>query len=362
MNKAQKFIILFTVVFSLVAVPLSFAWTEVSYTGSWDVRERKNWQCDLHGGLYAYADGVSIWEDTTASNFAGYHTTVNSSYIDAVRLAWWHVRSEVRIDVLFTFTGTSDTLYALLRMRNCEESWGFIDDDWMSTILDNDTSNWGGYLLGDVNPYGTTEYLDNGVYYPSGYLELWLYNDGNDNAILEVQLVTSTSNIALHTANFTVNANFWTDAVTIQERVYHNGYGYFMSGLDDTIYTGSYSPSIPEGTPITGYGFLDFISDLTGTISKAIPDFLRQYLNLFTSWASGLLGFLGVIWASVVWITPVLPLILLFYILDAVISSVLSRSIQPVGIVFTRIVEIGVTVASFIVSIANYIYDVIHFW
>ena len=59
---------------------------------------------------------------------------------------------------------------------------------------------------------------------------------------------------------------------------------------------------------------------------------------------------------------PYAPLLLLFWIVDAGITSVATGSFSPIGVCVATIWSVMSQLVNAIVSIAQTIYDFIHFW
>jgi len=95
-----------------------------------------------------------------------------------------------------------------------------------------------------------------------------------------------------------------------------------------------------------------------GGAVASLPSWLRAYIDTLGKFAQGLTPMVGAIWGTVLTILPFLPLVLLFYVIDAGYASINAGSIQPMGVcVSTLYGLVGV-----IVGIANTIYSFIKFW
>jgi len=106
----------------------------------------------------------------------------------------------------------------------------------------------------------------------------------------------------------------------------------------------------------------DFFSSLIQTVNKILPQWLKD--SLATIW--GFFSFVGSIFMLVLnivgLIMPHIGFIILFWILDAIITSVNEGNLQPIGNVFTSIFEIGRGIYQTIANIIEAIWNVIHFW
>jgi len=133
---------------------------------------------------------------------------------------------------------------------------------------------------------------------------------------------------------FTVSANFWDD-LDAYLYVGHEGNGALDVELGDLVYSDYLSGyELHRANPIQWiWDGLNFLFSLISVLSGIVGSFL-----------------------------PVLPLILVFYAIDVVITSVMIGSVQPIGNFAKKIIEWLQTIWGYLVEFGKLIWDAVTFW
>ncbi|MCJ7767837.1 hypothetical protein MUP79_05565, partial [Candidatus Bathyarchaeota archaeon] len=136
--------------------------------------------------------------------------------------------------------------------------------------------------------------------------------------------------------------------------------GSIRGGMVDEFTSSGFSG---ETTDNRGIGFWQQLShDLFSTVSSILPSWLTDYISQFASWGGYILGFLSIVWGIITSVAPYLPFILLFWILDAALTSVNQGSFTPLGTCIMTMYDWGTQLIGVLVAIGNAIYSFIKFW
>lgn len=125
-------------------------------------------------------------------------------------------------------------------------------------------------------------------------------------------------------------------------------------------------PEIPEMTEIPfwdriGLAIWGAITGATNYVNEAIRNI--PYLGFIYDSLVFCFTFVGgIIWSFVNTGLPFLPLILVFWVLDAIITSVTTGNLQPIGNVFLSIYDFIRGVVQTIANIVSTIWDYVTFW
>ena len=335
-------------------------------TGHWDTLEWKHVKENQHD-----REGENRWYvcDDSGENFTGFHVKINVSEFSAWRKTWYDLRAEKNLDFGFYFRNLTVNdhfgVNIVLNFKRCEESWGFFHDYWVfaGSNINATYKNEYGTIGGDV--WNITEAMkqDKLELFPS-YVEVFVWRNENDFCIkiLNYRWDQPKPDL-LYEKNYTMPAS-WFDNVAIGFWVRHWGSGSFEAGWTepDVYHNTPYNPSIPETQDVWQYTIWDFINELKGFAGKIIPDWMQGWITQLGSWSASFFAVLAMVWGSVTQFVPILPMILLFWILDATITSVTEGDLHPIGNCFMTLYNTARGIIQAIVSIIHTIYDFIHFW
>lgn len=337
----------------LLTLPV-WGWSELDFSGDWYTRKRDAWQ-----GNYGMDEGWSCWREVDVSDFAGYNSQIEFVDLDAKRKVWWEVNERKRFNMLWNFSDGSKSLFVRLLFMNCKESWGFIEDNWVTCWVSmNDTH----FQEAWWDVFSGVPFVQDDFLLSPSYVEVFVYRDGGDVVVRVVnQRIDTDFPVNLCNQSFSVGAD-WFSNVTVTLELYHVGHGSFKGEMVDVVYEGSYSPDIPPTEEVAGYGIWDFINDLTGIATNNLPSWLRGWITQFGGWFDVFLQLATMLWSWFLGLLPLLPFIVLFWGLDAVFASCHSGSIQPLGYFVSTIIGLVRGAIDTIVGISHAIYDFIHFW
>jgi len=115
--------------------------------------------------------------------------------------------------------------------------------------------------------------------------------------------------------------------------------------------------------PISELGWLErLFAVITRPVYEMLPDWLRDFVDYTVGLFSPLYELLLNLWAVALGVIPLLPYVFIVWIVDAAVTSVDKGSLEPIGVVFSKIVEVVQGAGKWLVSIAHAFYDVITFW
>lgn len=134
-------------------------------------------------------------------------------------------------------------------------------------------------------------------------------------------------------------------------------------GLSDVIYTSAWVPDVPSTLGGTSDNpFNNLFANIGHAVGKVLPSWLRDTLGSFSSWFGWLAPILSAVFGVLVTVAPFLPLILIFYVVDAGVTSFSTGSIEPIGACFTSLYQLAALSINGMVSIAETVWSFIHFW
>jgi hypothetical protein len=200
--------------------------------------------------------------------------------------------------------------------------------------------------------------------YHNDVFKMYIYS--NDSTSVTVDIFKDKGMMhgvtRLSSETYAVSSSWW-NSVDITFHIQHGGSGRFNGFFNDQIKTGAYVPDLPSDYdgPIGENWFFNFINNLGQAVGN-LPNWLRQYMNPFGEWGSWVLTLLNIVISTVLAALPFAPLIFLFYLLDAGITSVSRGSFMPIGDFFMTIYQLTTSFIHVLVAIAHAIYDFVHFW
>jgi len=347
-----KKVVISSIILLFVLMPFAYAdWVNVSTSGDWDVIERTTFKTP--SGQYF---GDAIYQ-IQVENFTGYHASIYLNKFETWKLAWWHWDSYKNFMVRINFTGSNWNASIRIDYSATIVSWFALYD------TDVDANAW---LNGSISYSWGGVSRPNVYFYPNGWVEVYFSITENQTINYGVYEYQAGSNpiLLVHYSNNVLgdfNISKTMDNVTITLEYKHENVGIVDGWLEDTIYQGE-SVEYPTNVRVLPNAIQDFFSSLIQTVNKILPQWLKD--SLATIW--GFFSFVGSIFMLVLnivgLIMPHIGFIILFWILDAIITSVNEGNLQPIGNVFTSIFEIGRGIYQTIANIIEAIWNVIHFW
>ncbi|RLG01276.1 MAG: hypothetical protein DRN49_01655 [Thaumarchaeota archaeon] len=340
----------------LIFIPLVSAWTEKSIEGEWTSISRTYWKME---DLDRETSGKAIWE-TTIYNFSGYYATVNLTELYTRRLEWWWESSGNEFDIYWNFTSLSSGNKVLLTVGFWEYQrvWGL---------------EWGRYVMGatgfNVGLDRLTTYAKYSYDLFPAFVEIWVYRNVSEGKLYTKLLlydpdVPDPYDLAVDDY-FEIDPADFKD-VKLTMWVEHQGIGAIEGGMSDKIYIEeeAWTPEIPEGKIkwVTSNWFWDFIDGTKRFFSKTLPGYVMDFINVATSWAGYFFELLALIGYSAVQFLPIFPFIFLFWLLDAIITSIVEGELQPIGNAVMTIYNTLRGLAQAIVSFGHAIWNLIKFW
>jgi hypothetical protein len=326
--------------------PVFAEFEQTSQTGSWEICERTHWKENLTDTI-----GFAEWNNKTMVNFTGYYATIRFSELTTAGTGFWFWENyaETNVYVFLNFTGSTGTQIMLkFDFLKRLDLWGVLGK---LQVLSYATENGTHY-----NFMGDTLSL-------VGYTEVYVYKNGG-NLTLTVYNYQTTLENAKKLTEVTFNVGeAWFNEVSFDMTVSHDGmHPYKFDGYlenEDFNYT---IGTLPTEKGLAENIFDVFVRGLINSIG-VIPQWLKSITDMMFGWLTWLFSITGGILVSIVHTAiPFLPLLLIFYVLDAGITSVYTGSITPIGNCFLTLYNFTVTVISAIVAITGTIYDFIHFW
>jgi len=338
-RKTLFFIFLMLFIF---ATPLTYAWTQESQTGDWDICERTHFKAGS-------GDGSAQW-NTTVSNFTGYYAKINFSDLYVIR-DWWDESEYKIIDIKLKFEGNGSSFWIWFMFYDYQGLWGAyygrkVSFDAQVNLTDWDSGDWT-MLLHDYSLNHNVEF-----YFVLNNSHVSLY------AFDYIEGYTKPKKIEPYPNGFNVSDS-WGTNVNITMIIDHSGYGHFEGFYSDEIKAISY---LPESATFAERTIWDFINFITDTWNKIIPKAFRDWIDSLGSYFSFFINMLAIVWNGIVLSVHFFPFIILFWFIDAIMTSVYDGNLQPIGKAFMTIYDFGRGLISTIVNIIHTIYDFIHFW
>jgi len=330
--------------------------TPESERGSWEICERTHWKENLESTI-----GFAEWDNNTETitNFTGYYATVRFTELNvgATGWGWWENYAVLQFSLWLNFTGVGgDKIVLNLDFKRRIDLWGAIGGMGVLSCVRENLPYWG-------TEAGTLNYEYDPLFSFAGYTEVFFYRDGGNLTVAVYNYYSLLENpTKLTVASFAVGEAWFTD-VSFNVAVRHQGFhphnfeGFLEN--EDFNYTLGELPTPKE----LGESVIDlFVRGLINTV-EAIPQWLRSMLDMVYGWLKYLTDLsAGMLFTIVSAVIPFLPYILVFYVVDAGVTSITSGSFQPIGIAFLNLYGFAVSIISGIIGAIQTIYDFIHFW
>jgi len=316
-------------------------WTQNFIRGDWLMCSRLNWTTE-----YEDVNGEAQWTKSL-TNFTGYSANFSMSYFYVVR-EWWGERASEQFWLNYNFTSSNNQSVSIeIRIGNAEYLWGLIKGIPQIMVTTNETQEFASMIAGDTFKIYAWQHNNSGLCF-----RVLAYRDVNGNEV-------STA-INLCDVEFDVGES-WFENVSLRMNVRHSGFGYFSLTLEDFIEENeAWSPDYEIWTTPYYPTIFDLI---IGAIRGVLPKWVNDAIDTVHSYGVQLFSFIGAIVINITTTTlPFLPLILVFWALDTIITSVTTGNLQPFGIMITTIYQFVATVIHAIISGLQTIYDFIHVW
>jgi len=330
-------------------MPLGYAlqWNVLQEpSGIWEKCERTEWitkNGDNYGNASWYVD---------VENFTGYNAEYYVNEFSNYRLAWWHESSSKNFIIKTKFQlNETHSIIAWVWFSSYQRLWGSIYKNVVRmdiTLSEEESCT----FLGEYSITGLDSYVVLDVWYNSTTqkLKVYLYHVADGYRSKEEALIWNATSTDL-------------ENITITQTIYHYGVGKFDGFMIDSIYQNeAYNPSIPQVSEAIAHDIWHFINNLSNALNKALPSWLREWINNFGAWFDWLFGVLGIVWITILQSIDFIPIILLFWFVDAIGTSIYYGNLHPIGECFMTIYNFARGVISTLTQIAHTIYDVLTFW
>jgi len=350
----RKLIFFILLLFLLFAsVPLCYAeWSEVSIEGDWSICERTYWeQNDVE-----VSEGTAIWQ-THVINFSGYYAIINFTELYTRRLEWWHESASKWVDITFNITCDNSGKFITVRANfwDYQRVWGL------------EFGRKTGIQIGfceDINQVAMYPAYSYDLF-PS-FVEIYVWINETESKIYAKGLLWDPDvpdPYDLGKKSFDIEPLEFTN-VTITQTVTHGDCGYFKGGLSDTIYQESWTLEVPEGKIkwVTSNWFWDFVDGTKRFLSKTLPGYVMNFINVAGQWANFFLQIIVLIGYSALQFLPLFPIILAFWLLDAGLTSIITGDFRIVGDAVMTIYNTLRGIVQAIINFAHAIWNVIKFW
>lgn len=342
-------LMIFSFVFSVYA-----DWVLTETSGDWAICEYNHWKGEA--GDY---QGIAVWENNESLlNFIGYYASIHIDKIDAWVTSWfpWDSSAGKGVNVCFELQGNNTNIKASFVFEKIVDLWGALGKSRVyGTVLVNSTEYYG--TLGMPSILGS----DN-------YVEVWITKTGDAVNVKIYHYASLLENPAL-LVDKTINVGSqWFSNVSIKLRVEHYQWGGWTSRNDGCfeariiVENLSFSPTtFPTPKPLPENIWDNFVRGIIGMVN-AIPSWIRDVLNQIYEGMKWVASIFYTFFGFVVEMLPLLFPIIIFWILDAGITSIYEGSFTPIGMVFSTIYDFIRGIIQTIANILQTIWDILTFW
>lgn len=350
MKRNIRILFIFFLIF-MFSMPSAFAdWIPLQDPyGSWQVCERTVWKT-----VSGDNSGNMSWQ-ITVENFTGYHAEYQAYEMSNFRTVWWYEAGGKTLEYNLHFQVESTVIDVWVNFVSYQYLWGLIYKNVYRVGMSANGSLVSGgtkeYVIGSQPEWVELEiYFNNSRFYVQlnhvvGSYRHWTHFLADEHGVRGIPVSASMVNI------------------TLTQTVRHYGSGYIYVGMTDQFHQNTpYTPTLPSTGESLQHDIWGFLSDLQNALGKILPQWLKDWLNNFASWFSWLTGILAIAWNAVVMSFKFIPAIILFWLVDAIGTSVYNGDLHPIGACFMAIYDFIRGVIQTLVNIANTIYDIITFW
>lgn len=337
MKRNIGFALLF--IFSIcLSVGSAFAWTLVDQSGSWVLCTREHW---IKQG---WNDGYVEWNHTQA-DFNGYWFKVNITTWENWR-EWWQIGVFSIGSTWNDFTikikiHTAETTLWVITYWNGYTSWfGLCQGRIVKIGASVNASTWDDVKVKTVSFEGY-DYWTVRLWNPTD-LQIFIKNEDGKLKVYWLFTIPNQSPKYAQIIEFNQTLGTSADLTLIYQ---HDGYGK-IEGYASDSFTLPYLP----GYELKGKtnGFLDWFSFLSNLDYGGIISTLMVCVTIFFSFVH----------ASI----PILGFLVLFWILDCIISGIVHGEPRIIGDMVMTIYDFIRGVWQTLVNIAHALWDLITFW
>lgn len=348
----NKIAVAFSILFIfLTFTPVYADWTLTDQTGDWRVCERTRWS-----KYETWADGEASWE-INVTNFDGYYAEISMSTFYCSKLEWWRFSAGQNVELIWVLSNGSHFIRCGFLFMHWFEFWGAIwhgphvYGGWCGTFNDTDP------LTTTIHPveldentvirlyvYFTNETINNQTYQVlTGKMIANVYGTEYDIGGVIAGDISQFRGIG-----YPVDIQQWRN-LTITFQIKHGGVGKFDGQMWDSIET-TWTREVPTGVKqwLTSNPIEDFINTIV--TMKWAPEWVKE---LFAFVAQGI----SLIGNAVIGFVPFIPIILLFWLLDAALTSAYYGELHPLGSAIMNLYDIFRGLIQTLYNILHFLYD-----
>jgi len=346
--------------FFSVIISVSASWIKDYESGDWSICTLTSWE-DISG---QGRNGKAQWHQTV-QNFSGIRLRINFTELYTFRSLWWHESASKSFDLWLNITDedAENNIYACFDFWDWQRMWG---GQWGRNIGSGFEVNWSkgyegiGFMSKRYDLFPS--YVDVMIWINRTDNRMYAYSYLYDPDLPKPVLLDYIYSWDEKGDGVPIGSNAFEN-VTVTFYMTHNGNGRFKGGMSLELHADEvYSPEQPETLKGVERDIWGFIDGLKRLIEGVLPDWLSDWLVSLGAWFQWFFATLGNVWAIVISFMPFFPLIVIFYVMDAGMTSIMTGSFEPIGLCVMTIYNTLRGVIEAIVVIIQTIYDFIHFW
>jgi len=339
----------------MIAQAQDIEWIEISKEGYWNICERVHWEKNDP----IIAEGTAVWQ-TSVSNFSGYEAIINFTEFYSARSNWWDEWSWQQFHITFKFQSNLTGRYILfwVGLRDYQWRWGLFSERKVGALsFLNETHDWEWFGNGHnfIVDYGLNP----------DYVKIILTFNGSSTVITTAYIYPHGKEppLLFMKATHNINPNEFLN-VTITQTIYHTGHGGFKGYLYDQIYGNWEIPQLPPSKIwiIEKNPFLKFVEGVKYFFGKLLPGWIGGIIDIAKNWGAFFLDLIVLLGSAAIQFFPFFPLIFLFWLFDAILTSIMEGNLQPVGNAVMTIYNTVRGIVTAIVNLAHTIWSIIKFW
>jgi hypothetical protein len=347
-----KKVVISSIILLFVLMPFAYAWVEIRHNDYWDICEFGHWKFIGNG------EGEAIYQLVNVSSGLTYHGVLNVSDLVGLKANWWEFWIEgweKTIALQFNYTLENGSWFCFyVQVRHVTNLWGLIQQYALHMNFKinatswQDITEWQGWDAEFDNvwtPKSKLEFFVN--YSPStGRVEITLFNYGDLKNDVPLKMTIPNVGGARPDADYVGH----TEKFNITLRVWHYGNGNLEAYYNDSF---EEYPAYPQGRTLSQEG-LQAIAQIpyVGGFFAVLLQFMNFIFAMIT----------GTLVAFVRYGLPIMPYILIFWLLDAMITSVYVGDIQPIGEFFMTVFNFMRAIIQTIANIISGLVDAVKWW
>jgi hypothetical protein len=327
-----------SVVFALTDPP-----TQTGLSGTWDTSTYPNFV--ENGTSRTNTQGFANYTFGNIGNFTIINSGVQLNFtineLRGDRYEWWWTSGVKRFFVGLNLSDGNETVRTLFYMAHeqgitAQTRDVRAGDEWHNMFPNLPSNLFGGAISNDLD-FSGKDYA----------IQILKNPEGNAITIYFARTAIAlyppyTFEGVIYNKNVTVGSDFWTRDLTLDLYVGHEGNGVvdvtFGNLTVSQTALGFYFAPVAFGT--------DFLSQSIAFLIQ-VGDIIAQLFNL------AVVVFLAII--------PWLPWIFLLYLSDVIMTSIITQSVQPIGVFFMQLINLGMMFLSVIMAFLNAIGSIIPF-